>query len=68
MNDIAIYVALIFVMFLCFAFGFMAGFKNGRRKKNKNKFPACDCKDVNQCAKWCHAKECFSKDYDKGLV
>lgn len=32
------------------------------------KLPRCDCKDVNQCSKWCQSKERFTKDYDDGKI
>jgi hypothetical protein len=37
-------------------------------KKRKSKFPKCDCKDPNDCFKWCNAKAMFSKDSQDGKV
>jgi hypothetical protein len=49
-------------------FGIGEGLKSCEKKKKKSKYPKCDCKDVNQCNKWCNAKHLFKKDSDRGLV
>lgn len=33
-------------------------------KKSPDYKNRCDCKDVNQCDKWCDAKERFTRDYE----
>ncbi|MCV9929498.1 hypothetical protein OIU83_17690 [Flavobacterium sp. LS1R49] len=45
------------------------GLKLKKEPKNRtSKFPKCNCKDVNECSTWCHAKELFSKDYQDGII
>lgn len=57
----------------CFLFGYMAGITTWlmwptQKKKRESKYPKCDCKDVNDCHKWCNAKHLFKKDSDAGIV
>ena len=63
------------LMFYCFLLGFsfcLALWINWpskkKTKKLKSKYPKCDCSDVNQCSKYCHAKYCFSKDFTDGKI
>lgn len=39
-----------------------------KKKKRKSKLPKCDCSDVNECSKWCYAKESFNKDFNDGKI
>lgn len=72
MNDLVIFFAVIFTMFLCYAFGYVMGFTKGHKVKKKdkktNRFPKCDCADINQCTTWCHAKQSFAEDFENGIV
>lgn len=73
MSDLIIYLAVFSTMTLMFSFGFLIGFANRRKSKKKyktrkSKYPPCNCKDVNDCHKWCHAKELFTQDSNNGLV
>ena len=54
----------------CFFIGYLACIYNEpkRKKKRKSKYPKCDCSDVNQCSKYCHAKASFSKDFNDGKI
>ncbi|KIA86604.1 hypothetical protein [Flavobacterium sp. AED] len=54
----------------CFFIGYIACIykEPKRKKKRKSKFPKCDCKDPNDCSKWCHAKELFTKDSADGKL
>jgi hypothetical protein len=62
-------VNLCFAFLGCFFFGWILGIYSSRRKKKKkSKYSKCDCKDVNQCSKWCNAKHLFKKDSDRDLV
>jgi hypothetical protein len=63
------------LMFYCFGAGFVFCLalwinwpSKKKAKKRKLKYPKCDCKDVNQCYKWCNAKHLFKIDSDNGLV
>lgn len=63
---LAILCAIVF--FAGFYFGMSNLPKASEKKKRKSKYPKCDCKDVNDCGKWCNAKAMFTKDYQDGLV
>ena len=39
-----------------------------KKKKRKKSLLRCDCDDVNQCNKRCHAKELFIKDSKNGKI
>ena len=62
------------LMFWCFIAGYMAHYSflnltlKKKKKKRKSKLPKCDCSDVNQCDKLCHAKDCFNKDFQDGKI
>jgi hypothetical protein len=56
------------VFFIGFVFGLGEALKASKKNKKKSKYPKCDCKDVNDCGKWCNAKHLFKKASDRGLV
>jgi hypothetical protein len=54
-----------------FWMGFFCGlhyFPKKKKKKSKKIANPCDCLDVNQCSKSCHAMELFIKDARDGKV
>lgn len=53
-------IAGIVLLFIGFAIGFFMGlfYPENSESIAENK---CDCKDVNQCDKWCIAKENYTK-------
>lgn len=38
------------------------------KKKKRRKYPKCDCRDSNDCSKWCYAKHAFNKDSQDGKI
>ena len=71
MTRIVVFITVMILLFLCYGFGYLMGYskaKKPKKKKRKSQYPRCDCQDVNQCSKWCHAKELFTQDSDNGLV
>lgn len=67
---ILVIAVVIIVGVICYLFGLFAGIHlNFEEQEPDNpKLPKCDCKDVNQCSKWCHAKASFSKDFADGKI
>ena len=61
---------LVFWFFLLVIMSFIAGlyigYKSKKPKKRKKNRNPCDCKDVNQCEKWCCAKENFTREQSIG--
>jgi hypothetical protein len=72
MTHIIVFLGLILLFvtgyFIGLFFGIGEGLKDCRKKKKKSKYPKCDSTDVNDCYKWCNAKNLFKKDSDHGLV
>ena len=65
---------LFFTCIVGFAAGLIIGvgmglsYRKKKKKQRKAQFPKCDCSDVNQCSKYCHAKYCFSQDFANGKI
>jgi hypothetical protein len=59
---------LVIVLLGVFMLGRLLGQSEPKKKKRTSKYPKCDCSDVNQCSKYCHAKYCFSKDFADGKI
>lgn len=72
-TNIIIFLGLMLLFSIGFFIGLLFGIGEGisaskKNKKRKSKYPPCDCKDVNDCHKWCHAKELFTQDSNNGLL
>lgn len=67
---ILVIAVVIIVGIISYLFGLFAGIHLNfeEHEANNPKLPKCDCKDVNHCSKWCHAKASFSKDFADGKV
>jgi hypothetical protein len=70
--NVLIFLGIMLVGAIGYFMGLFVGIGEGLnacgKKKKKSKYPKCDCKDVNDCYKWCNAKHLFKKDSDRGLV
>lgn len=70
--NILIGIGLVLLVLIGFFTGLFIGIGEGlsscKKKKRKSKLPKCDCSDVNDCSKWCHAKASLSKDFADGKV
>ncbi|MES2238886.1 MAG: hypothetical protein V4497_01375 [Bacteroidota bacterium] len=66
--NIIITSVIISVCFLAFCAGKFPHDPPKKEKKKKSKYPKCDCSDVNECSKWCHAKQAFNKDFQDGKI
>ena len=53
-------------LIVAFWIGFLFG--NIEKEDEDYKTNQCDCDDVNQCTKWCCAKERFRDDFNNGKI
>ena len=63
-------VVVMIVGVISYLFGLFAGiYLNFEEQEPDNlKLPKCDCKDPNDCSKWCRGKEMFTQDYNAGKI
>jgi hypothetical protein len=53
-------------LIVAFWFGFVCGIIG--KDDEEYKANQCDCDDVNQCTKWCVAKDRFTEDFNNGKI